>query len=374
MGDAWIDGSAVTLEAAALQAANLLRKSRLPVIAGLGTDVAGVRAAVTLAARIGGVIDHMHSQALLRDLACAREAGVMLTTITDAGLRADTLLMVGPGLHDAWPEIGPRLIARSPGKEVAEGFRRRVFWLCPGPNERDASHALQAPVITATVGTDPKQLKVILAALRARTAGRPCAKLGTADKAVEQLAAELRSARYGVAVWAPGAIDALAVEMLCGLVDDFNRSIRFSGLPLPIPDHAEGALQVLTWMTGFPMRTGFGRGVAEHDEWRFDAKRLVESGEADCAIWISAFRPAAPDWSREIPTIALTASGTHFRYRPHIHVAVGRPGLDHDAVEQIPETGTLAAIAAARPGAAVSVAVAIGHIASALASHGAASC
>jgi formylmethanofuran dehydrogenase subunit B len=374
MGDAWIDGSPVTLEAAALQAAKMLRNSRLPVIAGLGTDVAGVRAAVSLAARTGGVIDHMHSQALLRELAYAREAGMMLTTITEAALRADTLLMVGPGLYDIWPEIDARLIARAPGQEAAEGFQRRVFWVCPGPNERDASRVLQALVPTITVGADPKHLNVILAALRARTAGRPCGKLGVADKAVEQLTAELRSARYGVAVWAPGAIDALAGEMLCGLVDDLNRSARFSGLPLPIPDHAEGALQVLTWMTGLPMRTGFGRGVAEHDEWRFDAKRLVESGEADCAIWISAFRPAAPDWSREIPTIALAASGTQFLYLPHVQIPVGRPGVDHDAVQQIAETGTLAAITAPGTRTAISVAVAIGHIASALASHGAASC
>jgi formylmethanofuran dehydrogenase subunit B len=373
MGDAWIDGNPVTLEAAALRSARLLRKSRLPVIAGLGADVAGVRAAISLAARIGGVIDHMHSQALLRQLDCARESGMMLTTITEAASRADTLLMVGPGLHEAWPEIGEHLIARPPSHEVAEGFRRRVFWLCPGPNESNVA-GLQARITTSAVGLDPMHLRAVLAVLRARIAGRPCGKLGVADQAMEQLASELPSARYGVAVWAPGAIDALAIEMLCGLINDLNRNTRFSGLPLPLPDHAEGVLQVSTWMTGLPMRTGFARGIPEHDEWRFDAKRLVESGEADCAVWISAFRPAAPDWSREIPTVALTGGGTNFRRPPHIHIAVGRPGVDHDSVQQIAQTGTLSAIAGSRGGAAVSVAVAIGHIASALASRGAAPC
>ena len=45
------------------------------MIAGLGTDVAGARAAIALAERLGGVVDHMHAAAVLRDLAVMREAG-----------------------------------------------------------------------------------------------------------------------------------------------------------------------------------------------------------------------------------------------------------------------------------------------------------
>ena len=78
MVDAWIDGEHASLDAAANEAAKLLRVSRLPLIAGLGTDVAGARAAIELAAQIGGVTDHMHSEPLLRDLDVAREAGMMV--------------------------------------------------------------------------------------------------------------------------------------------------------------------------------------------------------------------------------------------------------------------------------------------------------
>ena len=60
---------------------------------------------------IGGVIDHMHSGALLRDLDAGRAAGMMVTTPNEAALRADTLLMVGPGLETAWPELEAQLLA-----------------------------------------------------------------------------------------------------------------------------------------------------------------------------------------------------------------------------------------------------------------------
>src|SRR5215471_6803836 len=98
MGSAFIDGRPVELQAACAEAARLLDHSRLPLIAGLGTDVAGARAAIALAQRLGGVIDHMHSDAVLRDLDGMREAGMMVTTPNEARLRADTVLVAGAGL------------------------------------------------------------------------------------------------------------------------------------------------------------------------------------------------------------------------------------------------------------------------------------
>src|SRR5689334_7977182 len=110
MGDARIDGGPVALATAIAEAAKLLAGSRLPVIAGLGADIAGARAAIALAQRIGGVVDHMHSDALMRDVAVMREAGAYVTTPSEARLRGDTLLLVGPGLVEAWPGL-PGLLA-----------------------------------------------------------------------------------------------------------------------------------------------------------------------------------------------------------------------------------------------------------------------
>src|SRR5690348_376257 len=121
MSDAWIDGNAVTLSAAAVEAAKLLQASRFPVIAGLGTDVEGARAAIRLAAQLGGTVDHMHSRALLRDLDVAREVGMMVTTPSEAGLRADTLLLVGSGLETACPEMYARVIEHRPAPEAVDG-------------------------------------------------------------------------------------------------------------------------------------------------------------------------------------------------------------------------------------------------------------
>jgi formylmethanofuran dehydrogenase subunit B len=48
MNHAWIAGKPAALETAIAEAAKLLGASRYPLIAGLGTDVAGARAAIAL--------------------------------------------------------------------------------------------------------------------------------------------------------------------------------------------------------------------------------------------------------------------------------------------------------------------------------------
>jgi formylmethanofuran dehydrogenase subunit B len=224
------------------------------------------------------------------------------------------------------------------------------------------------------VGRNRQDLPVLLAALRARIAGRPVGKTALSAKALDALAADLRAARFGVAVWSAAELDTLPIEMLCGLVADLNATTRFSGLALAAPDNALGVLQACGWMTGFPLRTCFGRGFPEHDTWRFDAARLVESGEADCVLWISAYRAVAPAWERQVPLIALTGQGARFRQPPRVQIDVGRPGADHDAVEHDPATGTLVPVAAKSPSEAISVAALLAQIAAALPSAGAWPC
>jgi formylmethanofuran dehydrogenase subunit B len=111
------------------------------------------------------------------------------------------------------------------------------------------------------------------------------------------------------------------------------------------------------------MRTGFGHGDGEHDPWRFDATRLVDDGEADCALWISAYRAAAPAWRRTIPQIVLAAEPAEDQ---HVIIQVGRPALDHDAVEHDATSGMIVARAARHASALPSVADVIARIAAAL--------
>jgi formylmethanofuran dehydrogenase subunit B len=358
-----IDGAPASLDEAAMAAARLLARSRQPLVAGLGADVGGARAAIALAERIGGVIEHMHSAALLRDLDCLRETGIMLTTPGEARVRADVVLLVGDGLTEAWPALNERLL-RPPARPDGVDVARRIVWLAPAIDARIRGSEGNIEIWGAGRGAT---LAVNLAALRARVKNRRIASRQSARSelplsALDALAATLKGARFGVAVWTAASLGALEIEMLHGLVRDLNETTRFSTLPLAEPDNSAGVLAACGWTTGFPMRTGFGAGFPIHDPWRFDAERLVASGETDCVLWISAFEPSPLAWRSAVNFIALCERRTQFAETPNVRITVGRPGVDHDAVMHSSDVGTLVAATASARSGAPSVAQALERI------------
>ena len=329
--DATIGTRAVSLDEAIEAASSILRASRNPIIAGLGTDCAGAQEAVALARAVGGSIDHYRGEAALRDLGVMRRAGWIVTTPLQACARADLIVVVGAVLAESLANLR---LDRPPS--LAPDRPRRVIHL------------------------DARELGI----LRALIGKRPVRD----DARTETLAAHaeaLSGARFGVAIWRAADLDELAIEMLCGLIDDLNKTTRFAGLPLDPGGNATGVIQAAAWRSGFPMRTGFGRGYPEHDPWRFDAVRMVESGEADAALWVSAIEKMAPPWTRAVTTIALTAAGTAFATPPEVAITVGRPGIDHDAVLFLPSLGTLGFVAADTAAPTVRAADVLARIASA---------
>lgn len=356
MSEAKIDGKPASLEAAAERSAEILLRARLPIIAGLGTDIAGARVSISLIDRLRGAYDHVQSNRIFADLDVVRQAGLMFTTPSETRLRADVILFIGNELTRIWPAMMERL---SPGEipqfDLAHQ-KRKILWIAP---PRGAAKAEKFPIETL----DTTNLHVTLAALRARVAGKPISSSKSTLRKLDEFAEILKNARFGVAVWGGDLLDSLSIEMLYGLIVDLNKATRFTGLPLGADNNASGVLQTSGWMTGFPMRTSFGRGFPEHDTWRFDASRMIESGEADAALWISSYGKEVPDWKKQVPLIALVPPKTTFAREPQVRIEVGQPGIDYDAAEFSRETGTIVGRDASHPSKALSVAAVVSRIA-----------
>lgn len=353
---AFIHGRPATLAEAVAQAAQVLGRARFPLVAGLACDVDGARAAIALAERLHGAFDHMHSDAVFNTLDVMRETGMMLTTPGEVRVRADTVLLVGQGVEAAWPQAWERLALHQPAALGASG-PRRVIWIGGGTG------AVVPGVDTVAAPAGAAALPAFLSALRARLAGRRLAA-GLPLDVLDTIAAQLKGAKIGCAIWAQADLDPLATEMLCGLVFDLNKATRFSGLPLAPPGNATGVTLASGWMTGFPPRTGFGRGFPEHDPWRFSAQRLIANGEADAALWINVMDAAMPKW--EVPLVAITGPSGYFAHPPAVQFIAGCPGVDHDGVLHDAATGMLLTAPATAPSAAPSVAAILHQIASAM--------
>src|SRR5579872_607566 len=347
-----VDGATASLEKAAAAAARLLEEAKLPLVAGLATDVEGSRAAILLAERLRGAYDHVHSEFLLRDLDVMRQAGQFVTTANEARVRADCVLLIGNDLTTVWPDLAPRLNLKSPAKLDDLKEKRKVFWIGPSRNEA-------ASVGATEIAAARSEISSLVAALRAEVAGHKTDKTAPAVKKIANLVTAIKEARFGVIVWCGESIGRLTIEMIYGLLFDLNKQTRFTGLPLSPRANAMGVAQTSGWMTGFPMRTGFGRGYPEHDTWRFEANRLVESGETDAVLWVSALGNHAPRWKRPVPLVAVTTSATRFAYPPKVRIDVGTPGIDHDGVEYSTALGSFAVQDAKKPSGAPQAAAVI---------------
>jgi formylmethanofuran dehydrogenase subunit B len=335
-----IAGETAGFDDAVERAAAVLSAGRTPVVAGLGTDIAGVRAALKLAAHVGAAVGHRAGPALARDVAVLSETGLLFATPTEAGRRADLVFLVGSLAKRAdW-------LAAVFARECAPA--RTVIGLAASA---EAVAAVGAGGDALRLAHSGAGLRETLLALKARVGGRPVdeTRLGRAGmKALDKAAKTLAAAKYGVVVWDAADLDGLSVEAAAGLVRDLNAGTRYAAVPFAGDDNAAGAMLACAWTTGFPPPLGFPGGIATHDPWRFDVDRLVASGEADAALWISALSPAAPPWTGGPPTVAVVAPGTRFSAPPAVTIEVRRPDRTADAVLFDTRTGALAPVAAPR--------------------------
>lgn len=357
MSKATLDGKEIALEDACKQAAKILGGATFPLVAGLGADVPGARAAILLAERLRGAFDHLASRDSLADLNVMRSFGMFFTTANEARVRSDVVVLLGAGLTKQWPGMLERLALEQPPRHGSQaGQPRKVIWV--GPDAEEARAVPGATIIPAKL----EEIAGLLALWRARVGGRPLSLDAAQLAKLDETAAILKGAKFGAFVWAAGiGLDSLAIETMQALITDLNVTTRFTGVQIGARAGAPGVVQASGWMTGFPPRTGFGRGYPEHDPWRFEAARLVDSGEADAALWISAFDGEAPPWKRsDIPLITLAPAGAAPSHG--LYIEVGQPGVTHDAVLMAQETGSLALRTATAPTTAPTVVAVIDAI------------
>ena len=311
---AFIGRKDVPFEAAILRMRELLGSARMPLVAGLGADVAGMRAALRVAARLGGALDFCRAPGATSLLRPMIDKGLMFTTPREARSRADVLMLVGPAMGRAEAIAG--ILEGQPGLSAGESARRDILWLCPN-GASDALSRFDMLVADADFGAIHGILAMLNAALRSRPVSADGFG-GLSGQDYEEIAGRLMTARFGVIAFSPEDLDPLAIEALSAFADKLGEATRVTLLPLVNHGGAQTAALVSTWTTGFPPRLGFARGFPEFDFWRYDAERLCRSGEADMLLWLSPFEAKAPDWKADMPVIALTRPGASFARAPEI--------------------------------------------------------
>jgi formylmethanofuran dehydrogenase subunit B len=355
-----VAGHPATFEAAVAAAATLLGGAQQPLITGLGADIAGLRALLALADRIGAIVDRWQSAAQLSNLAVVQRAGALAATFGEIANRADVVLLLGRDPAREHPRLFERLL-----RNRTALYRSGAPWVSYlGPAAlapRDIPLAAQAPV-------EASSLIDALGALAAMVRGKRVASTAAAAlplAALGEIAQRLKAARYGAILWEAAAFSPGEAQIAIGLVLHIlrvlNLTTRCVGLPLGGGDNAQGASQAMLWQAGWPGRISFAAGTPEHDPWRFDAERLLAAREVDALLWVAALSPTPPP-ATTMPTVALVAPDVTLAAPPAVEIRIGVSALDHAGAVVRADTVIALPLAAARPSALPSVAAAAAAI------------
>ncbi len=352
-----IAGRAVPLDEAAAAAAKLLGAARLPLVSGLAADLAGIRALIALADRLGAVIDRWQSAAQQANLGLLQRAGGLTATFGEIANRADVVLLIGADPAARQPRFFERLLRN-----------RAALYRTAPPHVAFVGPAAAAPADAAVSERVTVSQEALLDAVGALAASGEGAKIAAAATlplaALRALADRLAAARYGVLVWDiaafPAAARGPALAILLRLMRHLNRRTRCVGLPLGGEDNAQGAATAMLWQAGWPGRLSFATGVPQYDPWGNDAERLVAAGEVDALLWTAALTTAGPPGSG-VPTVALVAADAP-ETAAEIEIRVGVPGIDHGGAMLRADTVVALPLTATRPSGLPSVAAAAAAI------------
>lgn len=327
-----VRGKQVSLDEAVGAAAKLLRRARRPLITGLGSDVAGSRAAMLLAERTRGVIDHCLGDAAIRNILVLQERGWINTTLTELKNRADFILFVGTDAVSRYPRFFERYVWNASSLFLEKNAPRHVAYLGQRLNTRAGISPAGTPPLAVNCPTE--DLAGCLSLLLAMVKGDDPRSESMSRRKLAQLrslAERLRSATYAVLVWAPGDLDVahgeLIVEAATEIVRELNLEGRAAGLPLA-GDHGTGSfMNVCAWQSGFPLRVSYAGGFPEYDPFNYAAQRLLARKRADALLWVAGFGLEPPVPETSLPTVVL--GGARIAAGADVFIPVGTPGVDH---------------------------------------------
>jgi formylmethanofuran dehydrogenase subunit B len=329
-----VRGKDVTLAEAVKEAASLIGNADSPLFGGLSTGVEGMRAAMALAERAGGVVDHALSEGQYRNVKVLQSAGWTTSTLTETRNRADLLIVVGSDIRKLHPRFFERIVSPPDSMFEVTAPQRTVVFIGEVP-ERAAANGPQVGEVV-TLACKVEQIGEVLGALRARLRGfRINAKTagGIPLAKIDALAELCRQAKYGVVVWAPPTLDLphaeLTVGQATGFVKDLNQTQRFAGLSLGGNEGAVTAAAVSTWQSGFPLRISYASGAPHFDPYRYSISRMLSAGEGDLLVWIASISPDLSPPSTDVPMIVLGTPGLKLPKIAAVFIPVGTPGVDH---------------------------------------------
>ncbi len=328
-----VDGKSVALDIAVQRSAEILRKSRAPLVYGLSSSsTPGQRAACRLADQLGATIDTTASTCHAPSVVALQAVGESTSTLGEVRHRSDVVVYWGSNPLKSHPRHIERYVD-APGMFVPGGRSDRQVVVVDV--ERTATAEIADRFVQVEPGSDFEVIWALRAALKGvefhenRIGGVPKAELLALVEVLK--AGQYVAFFFGLGLTRHG-VPNTNVEALLRLATDFNDHTRCIARRMRIPGDVAGADSVLCWQTGFPFSINFSRGYPRYNPGEYTANAVLELGEVDAAVLVGSegvekLSLAAQEHLRKIPVIVLDSPTVELGWTPAVHFTTAIYGI-----------------------------------------------
>jgi formylmethanofuran dehydrogenase subunit B len=313
IGQSADNSSSATVGNAIERAADILTKSKSPLIYGLvGSDIATQRAAIALADHLGATIDPAlppHHRAAIEAF---QSVGISTCTLGEVKHRADLVVFWGCDPDNSHPELYKRFLEPL-GEYIT---KRRIFAI-----------GTQRPTgcIDEFIQLTSEDQHTFISSLRAIVASR---EIDSTDKHIQSLAEQLKAASYSAMFFGKEMNGVPELEALFQLVRQLNAYTRSVVMGL-------GGTQienVLTWQTGYPFAANFALGYPRYCPHTFSANHLLEHEQADAVVLIGSegleyLSASAKKQLEKMPIILLDDVSQEYDLKPTVSIPTAVAGI-----------------------------------------------
>lgn len=307
-----IAGQPVPFETAIDRSVQILRAAQYPLVYGLAqSNTDGQRAAVSLAERLGGVIDTTASVCHAPSVMAQQQVGKVTCTLGEVRNRADLVVFWGSDPITTHPRHWERYSVYPTGRFIPRGRQDRFVVVA------DTTHTASAEAADLYIPIEPGRHFDALFTLRAMVRGaippgRDCS--GAPAPLLAELARRMTHCRSGAMFFgvdlARGDGGHCNVQALLLLVTDLNAWGRWCAMRMRVQGNVVGADSVLTWQTGYPFAVDMSRGYPRYNPGEFSVQGVLQRKEVDACLLVGSetlgwLPDAALDHLREIPTVVL---------------------------------------------------------------------
>jgi formylmethanofuran dehydrogenase subunit B len=317
-----IDGQPAAVEAGMARAVELLVAAQAPVTYGLSrTTTPAQREAIALSERLGGTIDVEMSREFRAATLAKSRVGYVSATLGELRSRCDTAVL----WCDDFTATHPRFFERYLDAE-------RYITIGPSTGWEQLNQPL---AIHLALQQQSAALLTLLLLLDGRSSEPAFIEQQTGHpiEVWRDLLQRLKEAKYGLFIYDGRLATEKNYELLFQLTRRLNDYTRFVCSSPVGPANVVGAMQAMTWTTGYPCGVNFAQGYPTYDPHQYHAPAMWERRETDLTLIIGSDplahgHEAAIHHLKTTPSIAIDWQATDTMRAATVAFQVAQPGID----------------------------------------------